>query len=443
MTVKPDTAAIRQRRSMMGAFVGTAIEWYDFFLFGTAAALVFGKVFYPDLAPGAGLLASFATFWVGFLARPIGGLVFSHFGDRLGRKNTLIVTLVLMGVSTAGIGLLPGFDQIGILAPIVLIILRATQGLAVGGEWGGAVVLATENATAGKRGLAGAWVQQGSPAGAILSTVAFMLVGLLPGDAFLSWGWRLPFLFSAILVVIAFVIRSKVEETEEFTEAKDRGEVPAVPALEAIRTAPLLILFGILASVVGISAAYFNNTFLLSWTTGALEMDRSVVLSLILVAAVVQFLWQPAAAMLAERIGLRRVLVGGLVGSAVATPPFFLAIQSANEVFLGVMLVVNTVFATAYYAMLATALSDAFPVRIRYTGVSLAYQLCATIFGGTTPIVAQWLLNVTGGSPWAVMGFYLASVGLSIVGVIGLFRVRTRSSATSVSTVTTSMGVSE
>lgn len=172
-------------------------------------------------------------------------------------------------------------------------------------------------------------------------------------------------------------------------------------------------------------------------------MDRSVVLSLILVAAVVQFLWQPAAAMLAERIGLRWVLVGGLVGSAVATPPFFLAIQSANEVFLGVMLVVNTVFATAYYAMLATALSDAFPVRIRYTGVSLAYQLCATIFGGTTPIVAQWLLNVTGGSPWAVMGFYLASVGLSIVGVIGLFRVRTRSSATSVSTVTTSMGVSE
>src|SRR5690606_5757891 len=296
MPATPQSAAVRQRRSTIGAFVGTAIEWYDFFLFGTAAALVFGTVFYPDLAPGAGLLASFATFWVGFLARPLGGLVFSHFGDRLGRRNTLIATLVLMGAATTGIGLLPTYEQVGIAAPVLLIVFRAVQGLAVGGEWGGAVVLATENAKGGKQGMAGAWVQQGSPAGSILATLAFLLVGMLPDDDFTAWGWRLPFLFSAVLVLIAFVIRSKVEETGQFTDIKKRGEVPAVPVLEAFRETPRLLLFGVLASVVGISTAYFNNTFMLSWTTGPLGMDRGVVLNLIFVAAVVQFAWQPVAA---------------------------------------------------------------------------------------------------------------------------------------------------
>ncbi|WP_461145222.1 MFS transporter [Salinifilum aidingensis] len=422
MATTSQAAAQKQRRSMMGAFVGTAIEWYDFFLFGTAAALVFGTAFYPDLAPGAGLLASFATFWVGFLARPIGGVVFSHFGDRFGRKNTVIVTLLLMGVSTTGIGLLPSYEQIGVLAPVLLVVLRTTQGLAVGGEWGGAVVLATENAAPGKNGLAGAWVQQGSPAGSILSTVAFTLVGLLPDEAFMSWGWRVPFLLSAVLVLLAFFIRLKVEETSQFSELKERSQVSRIPAAEAVTTAPLLVVLGVLASVVGISSAYFNNTFMLSWTTDLLGMDRSVILNLILLSAVVQFFWQPVAAKIAEKIGLRAVLIWGLVVTGVATPPFFLAIQSADAVFLGVMLVVNTIGATAYYAMLATALSEAFPARIRYTGVTLAYQLCATVFGGTTPIVAQWLLNSTGGSPWAVMSFYVGTVALSVLGVIGLSR---------------------
>lgn len=424
MTSTHQTSTQRQKRSILGAFVGTAIEWYDFFSFGTAAALVFGTVFYPDLAQGSGLLASFATFWVGFLARPIGGLIFSHFGDRFGRKNTLIVTLLMMGIATTCIGLLPTYGQIGLAAPILLIVLRAIQGLAVGGEWGGAVVLATENSESSKRGFAGAWVQQGSPAGSILSTVAFMLVGLLPDDQFMSWGWRVPFLFSAILVIVALLIRSRVEESQEFTEVKAQGQTPKVPVLETFNVAGLLVFFGVLASIVGIASAYFNNTFMLSWTTGILGMDRTVILNLILLAAIVQFVWQPVAAKLSEKFGIRSILIWGLVLTLIVTPPFFLAIQSKNELFLAVTIVVNTIGATAYYAMLATALSEAFPARVRYTGVSLAYQLCATIFGGTTPIIAQWLLNTTGNSPWSVMTFYILQVMLSIIGVVGLYKLK-------------------
>ena len=424
MTSTHQTSTQRQKRSILGAFVGTAIEWYDFFSFGTAAALVFGTVFYPDLAQGSGLLASFATFWVGFLARPIGGLIFSHFGDRFGRKNTLIVTLLMMGIATTCIGLLPTYGQIGLAAPILLIVLRAIQGLAVGGEWGGAVVLATENSESSKRGFAGAWVQQGSPAGSILSTVAFMLVGLLPDDQFMSWGWRVPFLFSAILVIVALLIRSRVEESQEFTEVKAQGQTPKVPVLETFNVAGLLVFFGVLASIVGIASAYFNNTFMLSWTTGILGMDRTVILNLILLAAIVQFVWQPVAAKLSEKFGIRSILIWGLVLTLIVTPPFFLAIQSKNELFLAVTIVVNTIGATAYYAMLATALSEAFPARVRYTGVSLAYQLCATIFGGTTPIIAQWLLNTTGNSPWSVMTFYILQVILSIIGVVGLYKLK-------------------
>src|SRR5699024_376653 len=191
MKTRTLTPQQRQTRATAGAFVGTAIEWYDFFIFGTAAALVFGKVFYPDIAPAAGILASFATFWVGFLARPLVGVLFGHLGDRLGRKNVLVATLLLMGVATTLIGVLPSYDSIGMAAPIALVVLRAAQGLAVGGEWAGATLMATENASTRKRGMAGAWVQQGAPAGSIMATVAFLLVGMMDDEAFLSWGWRL------------------------------------------------------------------------------------------------------------------------------------------------------------------------------------------------------------------------------------------------------------
>ncbi|MDP3951726.1 MFS transporter [Microbacterium sp.] len=421
-TSHTEISPARQRRSMVGAFVGTAIEWYDFYIFGTAAALVFGRVFYPDVAPGAALLASFATFWVGFLMRPVGGLVFGHFGDKLGRKNVLVITLIMMGAATTLIGLLPTFAQIGMLAPILLVVLRGLQGFAVGGEWGGAVLLSTENARPEKKGLAGAWVQQGSPAGSILATLMFLLVGLLPDEQFLSWGWRIPFLLSAILVVVGLVIRLKVEESPDFVAAKQNQEVVSAPVLVALRTAPIFIGLGVLASVMGISNAYFSNTFLLSWTTGSLGLDRQLMLNILLGMAVLQFIWQPIAAKIAERFGIARVMLTGLVFSVLLTVPYFLAIQAASPLWITVTLYATILGSTAYYALLATFLASAFPARIRYSGVSLAYQLCATVFGGSTPLVAQWILNSSGGSVWAVAVFYAVMILITIGGVWGLQR---------------------
>lgn len=421
-TSRSEISAARQRRSMVGAFVGTAIEWYDFYIFGTAAALVFGRVFYPDVAPGAALLASFATFWVGFLMRPVGGLVFGHFGDKLGRKNVLVITLVLMGAATTLIGLLPTYAQVGMLAPILLVVLRGIQGFAVGGEWGGAVLLSTENARTEKKGLAGAWVQQGSPAGSILATVMFLTVGLLPDEAFVSWGWRIPFLLSAILVVVGLVIRVKVEESPDFVAAREAKETVSAPVLVALRTAPLLIGLGVLASVMGISNAYFSNTFLLAWTTGSLGIERQLMLNILLGMAVLQFIWQPIAAKISERFGISRVMLAGLWLSVLLIVPYFLAIQAADPVWITVTLYVTILGSTAYYALLATFLASAFPARIRYSGVSLAYQLCATIFGGSTPLIAQWILNSSGGSVWAVAVFYAAMVLITLGGVWALSR---------------------
>lgn len=428
----------RQRRSTAGAFVGTAVEWYDFYIFGTAAALVFGHVFYPGAAPAAALMASFATFWVGFLARPIGGMIFGHFGDKLGRKNVLVITLLMMGIATTLIGLLPGYATIGVWAPILLIVLRALQGIAVGGEWGGAVLMATENAAEKKKGLAGAWVQQGSPAGSILATVMFMIVGLLPNEDFLTWGWRIPFLLSAVLVIIALIIRIKVEESQDFIDTRQSQAVVKTPLIEVFRIAPGVVFLGIAASIMGISLAYFTNTFLLAWTTGTLGIERQAMLNVLLGMAVLQFIWQPIAALIAERIGTTKVMLWGLGLCVVMVVPFFMAINSANPVSIAVTLYITVLGGTAYYALLAHFLSGAFPANVRYTGVSLAYQLCATLIGGSTPLIAQWILTSSGGSPWGVAAFYAVMLLATIAGVWGLNRLAVSRAAAAAEERTTS-----
>lgn len=415
----------KQRRATAGAFVGTAIEWYDFFIFGTAAALVFGKVFYPDVAPGVGILASFATFWVGFLARPLGGVLFGHLGDRFGRKNVLVATLFLMGSATALIGLLPTYAQIGVTAPILLVILRAAQGLAVGGEWAGATLMATESASEKKKGLAGAWVQQGSPAGSILATIMFLIVGRLPDAAFMSWGWRIPFLLSAVLVAVGLVIRSKVEESKDFLETKQQAEVVRVPVVEVFRRASVYVWLGVAASVLGIAIAFFNNTFLLSWTTrpvaaGGYGMHRQSVLNILLIMAILQFIWQPIAAKIAEHVGTTRVMIGGLLLNLVIIVPLFLAIMTANPLLIAVVLGVSLLGGTSYYAMLASFISRAFPANVRFTGVALANGLCASIIGGSTPLIAQTILNAFG--PWGVAVFYGVLAVATLLGVWGLHR---------------------
>ncbi|MFJ6560465.1 MFS transporter [Streptomyces sp. NPDC091412] len=416
----------RARRAGLASFVGTTIEWYDFYIYGTASALVFGKLFFPDVSPAAGVLASFATFWVGFLARPLGGIIFGHFGDRMGRKGTLVTTLLLMGVATFLVGVLPTHARIGVAAPILLALLRAVQGIAVGGEWGGAVLMASESAPRGRASFFAMMVQQGSPAGAILATLVFLAAGTLDDAAFLAWGWRVPFLLSGLLVVVGLLIRLKVEESDDFAQVRERGDVVKLPIAEVLRTGWRVVLLGIGASVMGISAAYFTNTFVLSWTTNELHMNRQTMLYILLGLSVVQFVWQPIAALISERVGEARFMVCSLLANVVVAAPMFLMIETARPllVFLGIALAM--ISGSGYYAVLAGFLARAFPSRVRYTGISLSYQLCSTLIGGTTPLVAQALLTSGGGSVWPVVAFYAVLLLLTTACVAVLARVTDR-----------------
>ncbi|GEB49179.1 MFS transporter [Streptomyces cacaoi] len=414
-------ASRQARRAGIGSFVGTTIEWYDFFIYGTASALVFGKLFFPDVSPAAGVLASFATFWVGFLARPLGGIVFGHFGDRMGRKGTLVTTLLMMGIATFLVGVLPTHAQIGLAAPLLLALLRAVQGIAVGGEWGGAVLMASESAPKGRGSLFAMLVQQGSPAGSILGTLVFLAAGTLDDAAFLSWGWRVPFLLSGLLVVVGLLIRLKVEEPDDFERVKDRGEVAKLPVVEVLRTAWRVVLLGLGASIMGISAAYFTNTFVLSWTTNDLHMARQTMLYVLLGTSALQFLWQPFAALISERVGEMRFMVCSLLANVVLAFPAFHLISTTRPllVFCGVALTI--VSGSGYYAVLAGFLARAFPSRVRYTGISLSYQLCSTLIGGTTPLACQALLTA-GGSIWPVVGFYVLLLLVTAACVAALAR---------------------
>ncbi|GID57574.1 MFS transporter [Actinoplanes couchii] len=414
----PERAA-RARRAGIASFVGTAVEWYDFYIFGTAAALVFGTVFFPSASPAAGLLASFATLWVGFVARPLGGVIFGHLGDRFGRRGTLVTTLVLMGAATTCIGLLPGYHTIGVAAPVLLVLLRFLQGVAVGGEWGGAVLMASESAEKGRGIFAGMFVQQGSPAGSILATLAFLAASQLDDAAFLSWGWRVPFLISAVLVVIGLVVRLKVEETPEFTARVEERKPERAPIMQVLTRHPVAVVFALMASVSGIGAAYFTNTFMLSYTTSELAVPRQTMLNILLVLAIVQFLWQPFAALIAERVGPARFMTVALLGNVVVALPMFLLVQTAQPGAILLGLVLSIITGSAYYAVLAGFLAAAFPPEVRYTGISVSYQLCSTLIGGTTPFIAQFIVNRTGG--WGgIAVFYVIILLVTVAGVVGL-----------------------
>ncbi|MEV6793193.1 MFS transporter [Streptomyces sp. NPDC051320] len=413
------TATARERkkaanRAGFGAFIGSTIEWFDFYIYGTAAALVFDKVFFPELEGSIGTLVAFATFWVGFLARPIGGIIFGHYGDRLGRKKTLVITLLMMGVSTTAIGLLPSYASIGVAAPILLICIRMIQGIGLGGEWGGSVLIASEHAPKGKSVLYGAFAQQGSPVGNTLSTVSFLAISQLPDDAFVSWGWRVPFLASAALVMIGLVVRLKVAESPAMAKIIDKKEVVKLPLTEVLRSHPMLIVLGIGACTIGLSATYFKSTFALSWATTSLGFDRSSFLTIILVANITQIIVQPFGALIATRMkSWSRAVIVMLVPELILMPVMFVLISTQNYGLAMVGVAVATIPHCLYYAALAGMLASRFPAHLRYTGISLCYQLCGTLLGGTTPIIGQFLLNRTG-SVTAVIAYAALQVALSL-----------------------------
>ncbi|THA27179.1 MFS transporter [Streptomyces sp. RKND-216] len=409
-------------RAGIGAFVGSTIEWFDFYIYGTAAALVFDQVFFPELEGPVGTLVAFATFWVGFLARPLGGIVFGHFGDRLGRKKTLVITLLMMGISTTLIGLLPGYASIGVAAPILLVTIRMIQGIGLGGEWGGSVLIASEHAPRGKSILYGAFAQQGSPVGNSLSTLSFLLISQLPDDDFLAWGWRIPFLASAVLVVVGLVVRLKVAESPAMAQVIEKKQAARVPLSEILRKHPTLIVLGIGACTIGLSATYFKTTFALSWATSALNFERSDFLTIILVATLVQIVVQPFGALIVTRMrSWSKAVTLILLPEIVLMPLMFLLIRSENYGLAMFGVVVATVPHCLYYAALAGMLASRFPAHLRYTGISLCYQLCGTLLGGTTPIMGQFLLNRTG-SITAVIAYAVFQVLLTLGCVLLLLR---------------------
>ncbi|GGZ27093.1 MFS transporter [Streptomyces nitrosporeus] len=413
------TATAREKtkaanRAGFGAFIGSTIEWFDFYIYGTAAALVFDKVFFPELEGAIGTLVAFATFWVGFLARPLGGIIFGHYGDRLGRKKTLVITLLMMGVSTTAIGLLPGYASIGIAAPILLVCIRMIQGIGLGGEWGGSVLIASEHAPKGKSVLYGAFAQQGSPVGNTLSTVSFLAISQLPDEAFVSWGWRVPFLASAALVLVGLLVRLKVAESPAMAGLIKKKAVAKLPLSEVLRSHPMLIVLGIGACTIGLSATYFKSTFALSWATSSLGFDRSSFLTIILVANITQIIVQPFGAVIATRMkSWSRAVTVMLVPELILMPLMFVLISTENYGLAMLGVSVATIPHCLYYAALAGMLASRFPAHVRYTGISLCYQLCGTLLGGTTPIIGQFLLNRTG-SITAVIAYAVFQVALTL-----------------------------
>jgi len=420
------SAAREQKRTAnragLGAFVGSTIEWFDFYIYGTASALVFDEVFFPELDGPMGTLVAFATFWVGFLARPLGGIVFGHFGDRLGRKKTLVITLLMMGISTTLIGLLPGYATIGVAAPVLLVFIRMVQGVGLGGEWGGSVLIASEHAPKGKSILYGAFAQQGSPVGNTLSTVSFLAISQLPNDDFVSWGWRIPFLASALLVFVGLFVRMKVAESPAMVQAIKTNKVTKLPLTEVLRHHPGLIALGIGACTIGLSATYFKSTFALSWATTSLDFDRSSFLTIILVANILQVFVQPFGAVLATRMkSMTRAVCVMLLPEVILMPLMFVMIATEDYTLAMIGVAIATVPHCLYYAALAGMLASRFPANVRYTGISLCYQLCGTILGGTTPIVGQSLLNWTG-SITAVICYAVFQVLLTLGCMILILR---------------------
>ncbi|WP_349827275.1 MFS transporter [Brevibacterium litoralis] len=380
-------------RIARAAFVGTALEWYDYFLFGTAAALVFNRLFFSQEDESAALLASLATFGVGFAARPIGAFFFGMLGDRIGRRPTLLITIVAIGAATGIIGVLPTYMSAGILAPILLVILRLLQGLAVGGEWGGATTIAIEHAPPKKRARYAALVQVGSPAGTLMSSGAFALVVMLPPETFDSWGWRLPFLAAFPMLLVALWIRLKVEESPVFHQLLEQDDTQKVPAFEVFRKSFGRLLVAIAAAFLGIGGFYVMNTFVVSYTTNTLGVDRQIAVNATLVAAVVQIVVIVAFGRIAERIGPGRVtLIGGLATAVAAYPLFWLIdIGSAWAITLGVAVGIGLI--TITYAVTGSLLTELFPANLRYSGVSLGYQIAGAL-SGFLPFIGTWLIDL-------------------------------------------------
>ncbi|MFE1953243.1 MULTISPECIES: MFS transporter [Streptomyces] len=414
----------QRRRVATAASLASAVEWYDYFVFGIAAALVLGDLYFPSGSPTAGVLASFATFAVGFLARPIGGIIAGNLGDKRGRKPMLVLALTLMGLSTTCIGLLPTYDTVGVAAPILLVLLRVVQGIAVGAQWGGAMLMATEYAPENKRGLYGSLVQLGVPIGVITANTVFLVAGAVTSDAaFAAWGWRVPFLVGLLVLALAFYIHTRVEETPEFKEAErklaedEKAKASAQSPLRTVLRRHLGTVFLAGGSfAVNTATFYILITGVLDYTTRELGMKREAVLTVSLCVSLTQLVLIPAAAALSDRIGRIRIYALGAAGLAVWAVPMFLLIDTGSLLWLAVGTFVTSCFLSIMYGPQAALFAELFTPEMRYTGASLGYQIAAVLGGGLAPFVMVLLLEASGTS--LAVSAYI--IGLAVIALASI-----------------------
>jgi MHS family shikimate/dehydroshikimate transporter-like MFS transporter len=408
---KPRSAEMQMSQIVWASVLGTVVEWFDFLIYGTAAALVFNKLFFPSLDPLAGTLAAFGSYAVGFVARPLGGAIFGHYGDRIGRKAMLTMTMLVMGLGTFLIGCLPTYGQIGIWAPILLVVLRLLQGIGIGGEWGGAVLMVIEHAPANRRGLFGSLVQIGFPAGIATSTAAFLLLSNLPADDFLSWGWRLPFLASAILVVIGLFVRLRLAETPAFERIKEQAALARMPLVEVVTKQPRNFLIAIGLKISEVAWVYVLTVFTIVYATGTLGLSRMLILYAILLAAILEFVTMPLFGWLSDQVGRRPMYLVGAALSALAAFPVFwlLDTRDPTTVVVTIAIAMSVTHATMF-APQAAFLPELFGTRVRFSGASLGCQIAAALSGGFAPVIATGLL-AWAGATWPI-SLYLIALGL-------------------------------
>jgi metabolite-proton symporter len=410
---------------VFASLIGTAVEWYDFFLYGSAAALVFATLFFPESDPVTGTLLAFGTYAVGFAARPLGGIVFGHFGDRVGRKKMLVVALMMMGVATFAIGLLPTYATIGVAAPILLLACRLAQGFAIGGEWGGAVLMAAEHGDPERRGFWSSWPQAGVPLGNLLATgVLFLLAAVQSDDDFEAWGWRIPFLLSAILVIIGLYVRLQLEESPVYQEAKaeiagKKDAASHMPFFEVIRTYPKEVLIAMGMRMSENISYYIFTVISITYVTTYLEADRDLILKMLLIGAAVQFFMIPAIGALSDKVGRRPLYLVGAVGVGAWTFAFFPMLDTLEGGTILLAVLVGLLFHSLMYSPQAAFFSELFGTSVRYTGASVGYQLASIFAGALAPIIALELLGSVEEKNTTAVGIYvLLASALTVIAVL-------------------------
>jgi MFS family permease len=403
------------RKAVIASTIGTTIEWYDFFLYGTAAGLIFGKLYFPNQEPLAATLAAFGTYFVGFAARPVGAAIFGHYGDRIGRKATLIATLLFMGIATFLVAFVPTYASIGIWGAVILTALRALQGIGVGGEWGGSVLLAMEwSRTHGQRGLVASWPQFGVPAGLFLANLAVLGFSAWSGDQFVVWGWRIPFALSIILVGIGLWIRLGILETPVFQKLLDTNKTEKAPISEVIKKQPKEIILSALLRLSEQAPFYIFTAFIFAYAVGTLHMSRDLILSAVMVAACVSFITIPLSGHISDRIGRRRMYLIGVVLTGLFGFLYFGMVDTAIPLAVFIAIVLSLIPHDIQYGPQAALIAESFTPRLRYSGASLGYQLASVIAGGPAPIIATALF-ATYHSGYAIAIFIAACAVVSAI----------------------------